>query len=190
MKIFISHALADRDLIKSVKQTLEPHGLTLFIAEHYEDLERTITDKIENMIKQSDVALILLTKNGYKSVFVQQEIGYIKSLEIPYLQVVQTGFEKKIKGFNYGKGYVLFDPEQPNLALDKVKRSLLTYWQKKDEKRRQKLIERQQELQRQQQVKFLRPLEEKRKKDEVAAKIAIGGLATLLVLGLLSGNSK
>jgi len=186
MKIFISHALADQDLIKGVKQSLEPHGLTLFIAEHYEDVERTITEKIENMIRQSDVALILLTKNGYKSVFVQQEIGYIKSQNIPYLQVVQTGLEQKIKGFNYGKDYVLLDPTQPNLALEKVKRSLLSYWQKKDEEHRQKLIARQ----RQQQEIYLRQLEEKRKKDEAAAKLVLGGLATFLVLGLLSGNGK
>jgi hypothetical protein len=190
MKIFISHALADQELIKGVKQSLEPHGLTLFIAEHYEDAERTITEKIENMIRRSDFALILLTKNGYKSVFVQQEIGYIKSQNIPYLQVVQTGLEKKIKGFNYGKGYVLLDPTQPNFALDKVKRSLLSYWQKKDEEHRQKIIARQQELQKQQQEKFIRQLEEKRKKDEAAAKLVLGGLATLLVLGLLSGNGK
>ena len=32
--------------------------------------------------------------------------------------------------------------------------------------------------------------EEKRKKDEAAAKLVLGGLATFLVLGLLSGNGK
>lgn len=190
MKIFISHALVDQELIKGIKQSLEPHGLTLFIAEHYEDIERTITEKIENMIKQSDIALILLTKNGYKSVFVQQEIGYIQSQKKPYLQVVQTGLEKKIKGFNYGRGYVLLDPKQPNLALEKVKRSLLSYWKKKDEEHRQKLVSRKREIERKKDEVFLQQLEEKRRKDEAAAKLVLGGLATFLVLGLLNGNGK
>ncbi|HHT9146121.1 MAG: toll/interleukin-1 receptor domain-containing protein [Candidatus Brocadiaceae bacterium] len=190
MKIFISHSLADHEIISGVKDTLEPHGVTLFIAEHYQDLERTITEKIENMIRQCDVALILLTRNGYNSHFVQQEIGYIKSQNKPYLQVIQLGYEKKIKGFNYGKGYVPFDPTQPHIALEKVKRSLLTYWQKKNEKQRQRTLARQQELAGQQRMQLLRQLEEQRKKDETVAKFAIGGLATLVILGLLGGSGK
>ena len=103
MKIFISHSLADQNLIREFKNTLEPHNITLLIAEHYNNLENNITEKIENMIRESDVALILLTENGFASHFVQQEIGYIKSQKIPYLQLVELGFENKIKGFNYGK---------------------------------------------------------------------------------------
>lgn len=106
MKVFISHSLADHNLIKRIKDTLEPHGLKLFIAEHYIDIERTVTEKIENMIKQCDVALILLTQSGFDSHFVQQEIGYIKGQNIPFLQIIQSGLESKIKGFNYGKDYI------------------------------------------------------------------------------------
>jgi hypothetical protein len=119
MKIFVSHSLKDKTLIQALKSTLEPIGITLFIAEHYEDLENTITQKIENMIWQCDVALILLTTNGYKSNFVQQEIGYIKSCNKPSLQIVQCGLENKISGFMYGKSYVEYDPLQPNLAVEK-----------------------------------------------------------------------
>ncbi|MBK9730021.1 MAG: toll/interleukin-1 receptor domain-containing protein [Chitinophagaceae bacterium] len=127
MKIFVSHALIDHELINSIKKTLEPHGIALLVAEHYEDLQRTITEKIENMIKTSDIALILLTENGFNSNFVQQEIGYIKSLNKPYLQIVQVGIDKKITGFNFGKGYILYDPNQPQKALENMSRSLLMY---------------------------------------------------------------
>jgi nucleoside 2-deoxyribosyltransferase len=117
MKVFISHALTDQDILKRIKETLEPHGLQLNIAEHYVDIERSITQKIENMIIQSDIALILLTQNGFNSHFVQQEIGYIKSLNKPFIQVVQSGFENKIKGFNYGHDYFELDPNHPNIVL-------------------------------------------------------------------------
>lgn len=182
MKIFVSHALTDQDLIKEVKNTLEPHGITLFIAEHYQDLKLSITQKIENMIKQCDVALILLTKNGYNSQFVQQEIGYIKSCQKPSLQVVQIGLEKKITGFIYGHDYITHDPTQPQATLEAIKRSLLSYWRKVEKKR----IEKQEAIIfRQRELEVIR-LENERKANE--AKIGIGILAGLLVLGITSSK--
>ncbi|MFK5108432.1 hypothetical protein ACI394_28210, partial [Klebsiella pneumoniae] len=91
---------------------------------------KNITDKIESMINNCHLALILLTENGYNSHFVQQEIGYINSKRKPYLQIVQEGFQQKIKGFNYGKGYILIDPANPTTAIEKAKRIILDYWNK------------------------------------------------------------
>jgi nucleoside 2-deoxyribosyltransferase len=88
MKIFISHAIKDAELIENIKVYLEPHNIDLLIAEHYIDTQNTITHKIENMIKVCDVALFLLTENGFNSHFVHQEIGYIQSLKKPMLQLV------------------------------------------------------------------------------------------------------
>jgi len=188
MKVFISHSLTDQDLIKRIKDTLEPHGLQLFIAEHYEDIERTITEKIENMIKRSDVALFLLTKNGYDSHFVQQEIGYIKSQNIPYIQIIELGFENRIKGFNYGKGYILLDPAQPNITLEKVKRTLLNYWKEKKEEKRQKQAILKQNMEEEMNQIQLRQLMIKKQQEETNAKLVFGGLATLLVLGLITSK--
>jgi len=178
MKIFVSHSLKDQTLIQDLKTTLEPIGIKIFIAEHNEDLEKTITQKIENMIWQCDIALILLTKNGYKSNFVQQEIGYIKSCQKPSLQIVQTGLEKKISGFLYGKGYVLYDPLQPNLATEKIKRSLMTYWRQLEQKRQHQI-----NLTRQKQIEL------QKEKEANEAKVGFSILAGLLILGL-AGNSK
>lgn len=184
MNIFVSHALTDQALIKSVKNTLEPLEITLFIAEHYEDLQRTITEKIEDMIKKSDVALILLTENGFNSNFVQQEIGYIKSLNKPCLQIVEVGIEKRITGFNFGKGYILYDPNQPQHALEKMSRSLLAYWNQKEQKRIDSQKADQRRMQ-QRQLQAIRIANERRANE---AKIGIGILAGLLVLGLASSD--
>ena len=48
MKIFISHAIKDAELIENIKVYLEPHNIDLLIAEHYIDTQNTITHKIEN----------------------------------------------------------------------------------------------------------------------------------------------
>lgn len=178
MKIFVSHAIKDNKLINKLKSALEPHGLKLLIAEHYSDIEySTITDKIENMIKTSNVALFLLTKNGFNSKFVQQEIGYIKSLKIPSLYVVEKGIEKEITGFNYGKGYIQYSPDELQTTIDKIKRSFLNHWKHLEAKKQEQI--------KLKQVKQRQLMLQKQKEQEQELKVGLGILAGILVLGLL-----
>ncbi len=134
MKLFISHAIKDKEFLKMLQRDLEFYNIELFIAKHYEDLERDITDKIKYMIDQSDAALIILTKNGFNSSFVQQEIGYLVKSKKPYLQLIEPEIRNKITGFNYGKGGIDLDIENPDLTIAKVRKSLLNYWTKKKQK--------------------------------------------------------
>lgn len=159
MKIFVSHAISDQTFIHGLKNKLEPFGITLFVAEHYQELQYSITEKIETMIRQCDVALILLTDKGFNSNFVQQEIGYIKSCNKPSLKVVQVGIENKLTGFIYGHDYLSHDPDQPEKTLEKIKAILLQYWN----------------------------IENERKSKET--KIGLGILAGIIVLGLSSGDN-
>jgi len=179
MKIFVSHAMKDAKLINDLKLVLEPHGLKLLIAEHHSDIDySTITEKIEKMIASSDVALFLLTNDGFNSIFVQQEIGYIKSLKMPSLQLIEKGLEKRITGFNFGKGYIEYSPSEPQVAIDKIKRSLLSHWNK------QQLIK--QEQSKQIPVKQLQVMVKKQKEEEQMMKVGLGILAGVLVLGMIS----
>lgn len=57
MKIFISHAIKDVELIENIKDYLELHNIELLIAEYYVDTQNTINHKIENMIRVRDVVL-------------------------------------------------------------------------------------------------------------------------------------
>ncbi len=179
MKIFVSHAIKDNKLIRDLKIALEPHGLELLIAEHHPDIDYyNVTEKIETMINSCNVALFLFTKSGFNSNFVQQEIGYIKSSKIPYLQVVEKGIEKKITGFNFGKGYIEYSPNEPDVALKKIKRSFLNYLKTVEIKRQEQL--------KQKQSKQIQLLLQNQKKQEQELKIGLGILAGVLVLGLLS----
>jgi hypothetical protein len=97
---------------------------------HTLDFQNTISTKIEYLINNCDVALILLTENGYDSKFVQQEIGYIKKCNKPILQVVQKGIESRLVGFNYGRDYILYNPENPQNAVELIEKTLLGYLKK------------------------------------------------------------
>lgn len=128
MTIFVSHAMNDKSLLQGIKEKLEPYGLKLLIAEHYIELQRSITDKIRNMIEQSTVGLILLTSNGIDSGFVREEIGYMDAKMKPRLLVIEKGLESKYSGFMYGHDYISLDPNEPIKAIDQIKKALITYW--------------------------------------------------------------
>jgi hypothetical protein len=188
MKIFISHAIKDKVLITQIKKTLEPHNIVLHIAEHYVDMENTITTKIEKLIKQSDMAIFLLTKSGFNSKFVQQEIGYIHNLKLPTLQIVEKGLQKKIAGFIFGKDFIELDPTQPELALEKTKNILLEKWNEIQLKLYNEFLQFQQFQQFQAQIQKQKMLEYevKKKKEDNQAKIALGVLGGLLLLGFIN----
>jgi len=174
MKIFVSHSLSDQDLIGNIRNMLEPHGLSLLIAEHTLEMRETISNKIEKLILACDVGLILLTENGFNSKFVQQEIGYLESLKKPCLQLIQVGIEKNISGFNYGKDFILFDPNEPQIALEKMTNSLMEYWQKREHQRQVRA------------VKLHEQMRIAKQRQENETKIGIGILAGLIILGLSS----
>ncbi len=178
MKIFVSHSIRDKKLINDLKASLEPQGLTLLIAEHHSDIEfATITEKIEKLILNCDVALILLTDNGFNSNFVQQEIGYVKSLNKPFLQVIEKGLEKKITGFNFGKGYIEYCHNESQITIDKIKMYLLNYFNQIEQMKKERI--------RKEHSKQLQLLLQQQKEKEQAMKVGLGILAGVLVLGML-----
>jgi Ser-tRNA(Ala) deacylase AlaX len=117
---------------------------------------------------------VLLTEKGYNSHFVQQEIGYMKSLKKPFIQVIQVGYENQIKGFNYGKDYIQLDPNNTDAALEEIKKDLLNF--------RNKIIA--QNKIKQVQIIAVKKAEAERKKQN--ENTALGILAGLLVLAIAS----
>lgn len=128
MKVFLSHSIADKDLIAAFKKRCDKKGLQLLIAEQMLSVDQTITDKIESMIRDSKVALFLLTTNGNDSKFVQQEIGYVQSIKKPAIYIVQKG--NQVTGFAYGRDYIELDSERPDLAIGKAINRLQLHWDK------------------------------------------------------------
>lgn len=171
MKIFVSHAISDKKLIQQIKLTLEPHGIMLLIAEHHLDLRNTVTKKIEKMIDSCDVALVLLTKSGFNSTFVQQEIGYIHRARKPLLQVIQKNLESKIAGFNFGRGFIALNPAKPDIAIGHVRTSILKYWKKTEEEKARQL------------QKEKRQIDEQRRQTANVIGIAVGIILLIALLG-------
>ena len=180
MKLFISHSLSDVNLLTRIKDTLEPYGITLLIAEHVQELEKTITQKIENMIIEADIAVIMLTENGFNSNFVHQEIGYLKSQKKPSVQLVQSGFESRLSGFNFGKDYILYDPNSPEKAIDRTKKTLLNFWNKK--------VEKELAIQRTQNMNVYKAAQLRQAKEKKQLNVGLGVFAGVVALGMIFGG--
>lgn len=125
MNIFVSHSLKDKELLAAIQDNLRLHGFELLIAEHTLDFNRSISEKIKQLISQSDVGLILLTENGLNSRFVSEEIGYLEAKEKPIIRIIQKGLGNQYSGFKYGTDYIELDPDDPNKAHDLLAESML-----------------------------------------------------------------
>ncbi len=125
MKIFVSHSLKDKELLAAIQDNLGLHGFELLIAEHTLDFDRSISEKIKELIYQCDVGLILLTEYGFNSRFVSEEIGYLEAKGKPIIRIIQKGLSNQYSGFKYGTDYIELDPEDPNLAQDLLAESML-----------------------------------------------------------------
>lgn len=136
--------MKDKHIITQLLSALKNGGVNLLIAEHSVDLTKTITEKIKALISNSQMAIFLLTENGFNSNFVHQEIGYIENSKIPRLYIVDKNIKDKLTGFTYGKDFVLFDEEKPDEAIKKVREVISKYMIRLFEARRkaeQKRIE-------------------------------------------------
>jgi hypothetical protein len=130
MKVFVSHSMKDNSMLNRICTALSEYGIELLIAEHAVNMKSSVSEKIKFMIESSHVALILLTKNGFESGFVREEIGYLEAKNRPCLIILEKGLEKAYGGFKYGYDYIEHDPNLPEITIDKINQILIDYWKK------------------------------------------------------------
>lgn len=167
--------------------TVAPLGFDLLIAEHVVALEATITEKVVAMMESCDIALILLTQEGFDSKAVQQEIGYLRKLSRPLLLVVQEGLEKSLSMFAYGRDYILIDPANSARALERMREALQEFWSKWHAKRTDERLAYERAMQ---QARLLKAQQEQETKDAQAALWVIGGLVLVSMMSSNTSSSK
>jgi len=118
--LFVSHATRDKKAVELVRSRIEPLGVSLYLAEHDNKAGERLSSKVEDSLSRSDAVLVLLTPNGYDSLYVQQEIGFATArnklvipLLAPELAGVSLGMLNDIE-------YILFDPTNPADGLARV----------------------------------------------------------------------
>jgi hypothetical protein len=116
-KVFISHSTRDRGLVIALSRLLTKFGVEVFVAEWYLTPGESLDKKVFAQIEKADCMVVLLTKNGIRSNWVQQEIGYARKTSKHLIPVVEKGTDPKDLAALHGKKYIEYDPFQPQQAL-------------------------------------------------------------------------
>ncbi len=136
-RIFISHSVEDMRVVYELARTLQLKGIEAIVAEWEQQPGTLLALKIGEMIDKSDCVLALLTKNGGRSIYVNQEIGYARKAGKLIIPVIEYGVEK---GFLEGLEYILFKRDDPYDAISKTVNYLKTIEIRKSEEERNKVI--------------------------------------------------
>lgn len=115
--VFVSHSTTAEDMpyVNWFHSTLQSRGMGCYVAMWYREPGRLITDKVKAAINASDVVLVLWTKGGRDSQFVNQEVGYAEDKK-PIIPLVEKGVA--LEGFLYGRDHIEFERQNPIGALD------------------------------------------------------------------------
>lgn len=159
--------MKDHSLLTGIQNSLQSYGIDLLIAEHKIDLLNSISDKIKAMITECHLGLVLLTKHGFNSGFVREEIGFLEAKGKPSLLIIEKGLEKEYSGFKFGHEFIVLNPDRPSIAEEKIKSALVDYWKKMCEMNRQIEIQ-------------------KAERERQQALIGLGIVAGIIILGSLS----
>ena len=115
--VFISHSTRDQGLVIALANLLSKYGATVFVAEWHLAPGEKLDKKVFDQILHSDCVVTLLTRNGLRSNWVQQEIGYALHSQKPLIPLVEKGVELKDLGALQGREYIEYDSVQPQQAL-------------------------------------------------------------------------
>ena len=139
-KVFISHSTRDQGLVVSLAKLLSEFGIEIFVAEWYLTPGKRLDEKVVKQIRSSHCVVVLLTKNGVRSNWVQQEIGVALNSEIPLIPLVEKGIDPKDLGALQGKGYIEYDPFESQKALVKTSTYVKSLKLKKEERDKALLV--------------------------------------------------
>jgi hypothetical protein len=116
-RVFISHSTRDRGLVIALAKLLAKFGIEVFVAEWYLTPGEPLDKKVFRQIEEADCMVVLLTKNGIRSTWVHQEIGYAIKTIRPLIPLVEKGTDPKDLAALQGREYIEYDPLQPQQAL-------------------------------------------------------------------------
>jgi nucleoside 2-deoxyribosyltransferase len=115
-KVFISHSTRDRGIVVSLANLLSKFGVAVQVADWYLMPTQNIQPRVFEQINQADCVVALLTRNGIRANWVQQELGYALERK-PVLPLIEKGVDESSLAYLGGRDYIEYDPNHPENAL-------------------------------------------------------------------------
>lgn len=107
----------DRSILDDLKKRM-PKGVSLFVAEWKRSPGRPLKEKISEALSDCDLMLAVLTEDGARSQWVNQEIGVAHGLGKDIIPIKEKGVD--IKGFVEGLEWITLDRFNPEVALERT----------------------------------------------------------------------
>lgn len=138
--VFISHSTQDRGLVIALANILAKFEITVFVAEWCLSPGEPVSKKVFEGIEKSDCIVALLTRNGIRSNWVNQEIGYALNAGKILIPLVEKGVNANDLASLQGKEYIEYDPHQYQDALLKTASFVKSLKLKKQEQKKTLLV--------------------------------------------------
>lgn len=134
-KIFISYSDLDRNKMIAFKKAIEKvdSGLKAIVIADQKKPLRTLAEKVEEGIRQSNILVPILTLNSINNQWVNQEIGFAKAHGIDIIPIIDDKVLKKLKGFVHSQVDCPFhyrsdkNPNKESAAFRKAYSALLSF---------------------------------------------------------------
>jgi hypothetical protein len=139
-KVFLSHSTRNQGLVISLANLLAKFGVEVFVAEWYLAPGERIDKKVLEQIEISDCVVVLLTQNGIRSNWAQQEIGYSLRCNKLVIPIVEKGIDPKDLAALQGIEYIEYDPYNYQSALLKLSTYVKSLKLKKEEQENTLLV--------------------------------------------------
>ncbi|UCG42410.1 MAG: toll/interleukin-1 receptor domain-containing protein [candidate division WOR-3 bacterium] len=139
-KVFISHSARDQGLVMALSRQFVQFGVDVLVAEWYVQAGQPLSAKVRSQMEDSDCVVVLLTRDGQRSHWVQQEIGIAVRAGKLVIPLVEQGTPQEELGILGGVEYISYDPTQPLAALDRASGFVKSLKARKDEKQRALLV--------------------------------------------------
>jgi len=139
-KVFISHSTRDQGLVIYLANLLNKFGVETVVAEWYLTPGEPLDKKVFDRIDKSDCVVALLTRNGIRSNWVQQEIGFSLKQDKPVIPIVEKGIDLKDLAALQGKEYIEYNQYQYQEALIKLSTYVKSLKLKKEDKEKALIV--------------------------------------------------
>lgn len=138
--VFISHSASDQRLVTTLSNTLSRMGINVYVAEWYLAPGTPVSRKVFEQIDNSNCVVAVLTRNGIRSQWVHQEIGYARKANKPIIPLVEKGVRREQLASLQGIAYIEYSPYTPTDAIIKLSTFIKSQKLKKEEQEETLLV--------------------------------------------------
>lgn len=90
VKIFFSHSTKNKSLAYQIEEVLDNYGYEVVIAEDIREPGVVLREKFQRLIRESKFLLALLTEEGVRSKWVQEEVDFARGISKPLLLLKES----------------------------------------------------------------------------------------------------